>query len=288
MSSESLQDQGKSEALEETESLPRRQFLLRTSRVGAKICALAGTASFIEALAEVTPDSKERPRPPQQPPKMETKIQNTQSTVHASVDHARNSLLHTLCNSQETAILRTLAESVAEFYVASFAGSVLQKCDLETGNKRYPDLQPYEQTYGRGFKAAKAGVMLVAAPIAEEWAFRLLPTMLWLSQQEIGDRWDVGIATSLAFAYTHNFPTRPLKIGPMVIPCPTRKFRWDSIPIHQFTLGLYTWFAMRRRGYSHAVLAHATHNLCCSLPRIRKIPNSPSQLPSTFPETSYY
>ena len=73
MSSESLQDQGKSEALEETESLPRRQFLLRTSRVGAKICALAGTASFIEALAEVTPDSKERPRPPQQPPKWKLK-----------------------------------------------------------------------------------------------------------------------------------------------------------------------------------------------------------------------
>jgi hypothetical protein len=75
------------------------------------------------------------------------------------------------------------------------------------------------------------------APYAEEIIFRAFPAKI------IGTGWDVGIASSLIFAGAHNLGAKEFKI-----------------PLTQFIGGIYYWYLVKHRGFSHAILAHAFNN----------------------------
>jgi membrane protease YdiL (CAAX protease family) len=84
-------------------------------------------------------------------------------------------------------------------------------------------------------------------PAMEETIFRLLPSVLIGKQ---GQRCDVGIPTSALFALIHNIEGDQLN---------TLKLA-KSIPIAQFLGGLFYWYLMREKGFSHAVLGHTINN----------------------------
>jgi hypothetical protein len=90
-----------------------------------------------------------------------------------------------------------------------------------------------------------------AGPLSEETIFRLLPSKIidYLSRNKNSHWWEVGIPISFLFAFAHNldFDEEGLKFQ-------------KAIPLSQFMGGLFYWYLMRERGFSHAVLAHSTHN----------------------------
>ncbi len=91
--------------------------------------------------------------------------------------------------------------------------------------------------------------MTIAAPIKEEFVYRNIPSYIIKDPSRV--RWDAGLVSSLLFAYRHNFYRgKDKKIN----------FAKDKIPLYQFTGGLFNWWIMRKRGYLHAVTAHATTN----------------------------
>ena len=101
-------------------------------------------------------------------------------------------------------------------------------------------------------KPAQTFVNTVAiAPPIEEALCRLLPSLL-INDASKSNRWEVGIPTSLAFAYLHNFQDNE-KPGKY-------KFILDKFPLSQFLAGGYFWRTIRQRDYKHAVVAHATVN----------------------------
>jgi membrane protease YdiL (CAAX protease family) len=90
----------------------------------------------------------------------------------------------------------------------------------------------------------------VVAPIFEEMLFRGIPSEI-LKEAEGGDnkeiRWDVGIPLSIVFAGIHNFN----KDG----------FDLKYLPLNQFLGGCFMWYLVRKRGLSHSILAHSSHNV---------------------------
>lgn len=95
----------------------------------------------------------------------------------------------------------------------------------------------------------------VLKPILEEAAYRLIPSILLtggldVSQKSPGTRWDVGIPMTAVFALVHN--AHHDEEG---------KFAFaKNVPIDQFVSGLFYWYLMRERGFSHAAAAHVLNN----------------------------
>ena len=81
--------------------------------------------------------------------------------------------------------------------------------------------------------------------------FHLLPSKIidQFSKDKKSHWWEVGILVSLLFGFAHNldFDEGGLKFQ-------------KAMPLSQFMGGLFYWYLMRERGFSHAVLAHSTHN----------------------------
>lgn len=99
--------------------------------------------------------------------------------------------------------------------------------------------------------------VVITSPI-EEGLFRLLPT--WLMRDSTrNDRWEIGILTSILFAYLHNFQKNEQE--------DEYRFIKDKVPLQQFIYGMYFWGTMRKKGFSHAVAAHATVNMFSILVR---------------------
>lgn len=241
-------------------------MLRSIATTGLKVTGLLGIGSCIRASTEHEPPAQQQSRNPKQVDRITT-IQDCSELSRRAVHETKRALSEALRNPT-CALLRTIAESIAEFYTGRFASTALKERGYRTGNVGYPDTEIYDESYGPLIRhTVEASALVVAAPFAEEIAFRLLPTMAWISKQDVSDRWDVGIASALAFAYMHNIEQTNVKIGNLVFPMPTGRMHIQSIPINQFVLGIYTWFAMRRRGFSHAMLAHSIHNLVALITR---------------------
>ncbi len=224
------------------QGLTRRQAI---GKIGDRVRWLLGAAGVVSMIR---PDRAPRPSKP----KIET---GHGAAYEATKEEALRSALTV---EADGSYLRTTAEALAEYTISSLLGEALETAGVKVGNQSMKPLFGASlRPEGRSpllHRAAYHGAALVGAPIAEEAIFRLYPVMRWIAAHDVGDHWDLGLATSLAFAYIHNI--RPLHPA---LPVPV-KFELTSVPIHQFCLGLYTWYAMRRRGFSHAVLAHAMHN----------------------------
>jgi membrane protease YdiL (CAAX protease family) len=139
---------------------------------------------------------------------------------------------------------------------ANMVGTVLlNKVGLRVGNGRYlrsrlTPLQKEEALSRLGMMSRKqillaAGSLMVDAPVSEEAIFRLVPSATANALGLKGNIWEVGAGTSAAFASTHGFKNKDGDI---------------TLPIPQFTLGMFTWWLQRNRGYTHAVLAHSINN----------------------------
>ena len=110
-------------------------------------------------------------------------------------------------------------------------------------------------------------LLLIAgvAPPIEEALFRLLPSYL-IAGKNNGQRWDVGVPASAIFALVHSLK---FEDGQLLE---------KKIPLYQFTGGLFFWYLMRERGYTHTTLGHSTVNaIAISIGRL---------LYETFPGTS--
>lgn len=86
-------------------------------------------------------------------------------------------------------------------------------------------------------------------PLTEEIMFRLLPSK-FLAGKSKEIRWDIGIPTAAIFALRHTYGEDALGKLQFV----------KTIPLSQFVGGLFYWYLMRQRGFSHAWLGHSVNN----------------------------
>lgn len=90
-------------------------------------------------------------------------------------------------------------------------------------------------------------------PTVEEAVFRLLPSYLVDSMESDLQSLVVGLPAALVFAAAHlNLSefNNEMKFGEFL----------NFIPVTQFINGLFFWYLMRERGFSHSLLAHSTNN----------------------------
>ena len=92
----------------------------------------------------------------------------------------------------------------------------------------------------------------VLCSVVEETLFRLLPSS-FIDRNSKSHRWDIGIPMSAIFALMHNIEEVGFKEDKVEV-----KFA-KPVPVSLFMAGLFFWYLMRERGYSHAVLAHFIH-----------------------------
>lgn len=91
----------------------------------------------------------------------------------------------------------------------------------------------------------------VTQPAIEEAAFRLAPSKIIntvFRGAKGKNAWIAGMPISALFAKIHTYKY-PKELRNKIIPWP------------QFLMGSYWWYLMRKRGYSHAFMAHAANNL---------------------------
>lgn len=106
---------------------------------------------------------------------------------------------------------------------------------------------------------------VTVAPVLEEAVFRLAPSVLasTLLRQK-GNAWPVGLGASIMFARAHG----------------TRNDEGDRVwPIQQFAGGMFYWGLTRRRGFSHAVYAHALNNSLALIEKIQEYKALEKNLP---------
>lgn len=77
----------------------------------------------------------------------------------------------------------------------------------------------------------------VISPSIEEVLFRLLPGNLF------GTNWFVGTVSTLVFADSHNWGSEARKV-----------------PVPQLIQGIWFWYLLKHRGFSHSLVAHALNN----------------------------
>lgn len=136
--------------------------------------------------------------------------------------------------------LATVAETTATWAVRRGARSLAESATgLGFGHGWH------ESELGKRFARPTIAVAsaLILAPLAEEAAFRKLPSEMLDQRGKVGLQPLAGYAAATIFAVGHAGR--------------------ESIPASQFIGGLNYWRLMRSRGMSHAVLAHATHNALC-------------------------
>lgn len=90
----------------------------------------------------------------------------------------------------------------------------------------------------------------ILGPAIEEYAYRLFPSVDFIDKNDKSIRWDVGIPSAAIFALVHNIK------GDEFNHLKLRK----SVPLTHFIGGLFYWYLMREKGFSHAVLAHSMNN----------------------------
>ena len=144
---------------------------------------------------------------------------------------------------KETAIEQSLmivAECIAE--------TIFEKLKIEYGNHTLSEEELIEYFRDKPIEGLlQAGAL---GPVIEEALFRALPSRIFTNKKDKRHKWEIGIPTSLLFAFAHNMRRKDLGKLEFV----------KSVPIAQFMAGLFWWYLMRKKGYSHAVMAHSINN----------------------------
>ena len=97
---------------------------------------------------------------------------------------------------------------------------------------------------------------IIAAPIIEEYLFRLMPSQMATKQGDRGLAWKTGIPTSILFSLLHNIKKDDNKKG-------FEKYSFDTehFSIPTFLSGLTFWYIQRQYGVDNAIISHMTNNI---------------------------
>ena len=106
------------------------------------------------------------------------------------------------------------------------------------------------------------GSVGILGPALEEGLFRILPSKL-INRQEM--QWSVGIPSSLAFAALHNIIREGQPANTAIQLTDRTLFSLDMVPLPQFLLGAFCWYAMKRYGDLAPILAHTFNNQALAL-----------------------
>ena len=142
----------------------------------------------------------------------------------------------------------TVVEEGLMIVAEAIAGSILAELGIETGNKSIDMDELLERLRDKPLETFLVGAII--DPIGEEALLRLLPSTVLDNMGGKGIDWNVGIPTSAIFALGHNLRYDEFE-----------RLRFaKSVPLSQFMAGLFFWYLMRERGFSHSLLAHSLGN----------------------------
>lgn len=151
--------------------------------------------------------------------------------------------------------IRTVLETVGAYAAVVGGGSLMDRLTGIKHGGRAADGELYAE------QAEESPVALYirdiwVIPIIEEAFFRLIPSSLFAEEKSpnIKMHWGTGLASAAVFAGIHNFS----KPEPDVI-----VFHLDSLPVEQFAMGAYWWYAQRTGGFLHAAGSHVLYNNIC-------------------------
>ncbi len=216
-------------------TLSRRSFI--------KFLSAMGTAFAIESIDVDAVNAKEK----QDNKEVMQEIRKDIGQQSGSESFFGNNIETKITEKKDNSYAETALEQGLVASAKLLAKFILRKLKIEHGNKslseekilKYLKEKPIESLIEIGF----------LGPVFEESVFRALPSG-FIDSKDKSCRWDVGIPVSAIFALVHNFDKN--EFGNL-------KFE-KSIPLSQFMGGLFYWYLMREKGYSHAVLAHLMNN----------------------------
>ena len=225
----------------EKPTLSRRSFVKFLGAMGAAVALEQIGVKTAEAQqnkeTEKNPQAENQEPIPQKTPATEPRpeIPDKTQKLEAEQENKENSFT-------ETAVEQSLMMGAK--YIAN---AIFEKLKIEHGNQSLSDEKMIEYLKDKPINGLlKAGVL---GPIIEEALFRALPAG-FIDKNDKRSRWEIGIPTSLLFALAHNFKEE--ESGELQFA--------KSIPISQFMGGLFYWYLMREKGYSHATMAHSMNN----------------------------
>ncbi|MDG2103273.1 MAG: lysostaphin resistance A-like protein [Pirellulaceae bacterium] len=149
----------------------------------------------------------------------------------------------------------TAVETVCAFGAVVGVGSLIDRLTGIKHGGRAGDGELYaEQAEEAPLATYVRDIWLI--PIIEEAFFRLIPSSLFAEEKppNIRMHWGTGLTSAAVFAGIHNFS----KPEPQVI-----VMHLDSLPVEQFAMGAYWWYAQRTGGYLHAAGSHVLYNNLC-------------------------
>ncbi len=153
--------------------------------------------------------------------------------------------------NKENSYLDTAIEQSLMRVATRVTGEIFKRMKIQQGNQ---SLNPkLVLAYLRDYPISGVLEAGILGPAVEEAIFRALPSVIidrFVDTKDNRSRWEVGIPTSVLFALYHNF-----KKG--------ESGEWEfikSVTMSQFMSGLFYWYLMREKGYSHTLLAHSMNN----------------------------
>ncbi len=182
--------------------------------------------------------------------------ETTTNTNIQTQEGQRSTTNNTSEASYEPTALDTVKETTALAAANFLIGTGLDRVGIRNGNVQLAGEYERVKSKTEAIHLTKlqiaAGLLLtmVGQPTSEEAIFRFLPNLL-LPTDRRDPIWQAGIPSSLVFAYLHNI-TRDSEGEP--------RLETKSIPVQQFTAGLYYWKTIRERGFWHSALSHSVYN----------------------------
>jgi len=150
---------------------------------------------------------------------------------------------------KDSSYAETVVEQGLMMLAKKTANEIFEKLEIDHGNKgiTQEDLIKYlkEKPLTTLFRSG------ILHPILEEAIFRALPVDKLIDKTDRRKRWDIGIPVSALFAFSHNFRNGE-NFGDLEL--------YKSVPVSQFMGGLFYWYLMREKGFSHATMAHSMNN----------------------------
>lgn len=151
------------------------------------------------------------------------------------------------------ALLSSFIESVAVWATNHVTAIGLEKLGIKNG-AHAGDGKLYEEAVNKKTLQTYLSSNLFI-PLMEEVMFRLIPSSFLDGKDRGSIRWDVGLTSNVIFALIHNFGNPEENKYTVSL---------TSIPLVQFVLGSYCWYAQRTGGFIHSAGAHILYNNLCS------------------------
>lgn len=218
-----------------TPILSRRSFI--------KFIGVMGAVVALEKIGVRTAGAQENKETAEDSKTKNQQLAQQKINIKESVDPADTQKLEPKDNSFKKTAIEQILMMIAE----SVVNAVFKELGMRVGNQSLSAEKLVEYLRDKPIIGLiKLGVL---GPAIEEALFRALPDG-FIDKNDRRRRWDIGIPTSILFALSHNLKRED-----------SGELRFvESVPISQFMGGLFYWYLMRERGYSHAIFAHSMHN----------------------------